>query len=181
MKVCGADVSRLPNLATLHMENNQLTHLPDSIGQCPSLTKLICSTNMLTSLPSSLQHLKKVQRLDFGNNVIKKVPAVIGRLRTLKEFNLRYNSLDKQFQAAADEGLSKFLTFLKREAEREEAEARERMRPIGTQVPRCHSAPSFSTTRHPDSASWRPAWSLNNSEPTVADRFTCGCAGWHVR
>jgi Leucine-rich repeat (LRR) protein len=128
------NISRLPLLQTLHLENNQLTALPEAVGHCPSLIKLICSTNLLQALPMTMNNLKKIQRLDFANNMIKKVPAVMGQLKALKEFNLRYNNLEPQFQAAADEGLSKFLTFLKQEEEREEAEARERMRPIGTQV-----------------------------------------------
>lgn len=54
----------------------------------------------------------------------------------------RYNPLEPTYQRAADEGLSKFLAFLKKEEAREDAEARERLRPIGTQVhlqSTCHS------------------------------------------
>jgi hypothetical protein len=141
-RVAHADnIHRLPHLATLQLENNQLEALPETISQCPALVKLSCSTNLLTCLPPSMCSMKKIQRLDFANNMIKRVPAVMGQLRTLKEFNLRYNNLDSVYQAAADEGLSKFLSFLKQEEERENAEARERMRPIGTQA-RLHFASS---------------------------------------
>ena len=58
----------------------------------------------------------------------------MGRLKNLKELNLRYNNLDALYQVASDEGLSKFLLFLKKEEEREDQEERERLRPIGTQV-----------------------------------------------
>lgn len=58
----------------------------------------------------------------------------MGHLKALKEFNLRYNPLESAYQQATDEGLSKFLAFLKKEEAREEAETRERLRPIGTQV-----------------------------------------------
>ena len=132
-------ISRLPELARLHLENNQLSALPESIGKCPALVKLNCSTNLLRALPATLAALRKIQRLDFANNMIRKVPAALGHLRALKELNLRYNSLAAAYQAASDEGLSRFLAFLKQEEEREEAEARERMRPIGTQVRRAVS------------------------------------------
>jgi Leucine-rich repeat (LRR) protein len=127
-------IFRLQHLTALQLENNQLESLPDSIAQCPALVKLACSTNVLTALPATMATMRKIQRLDFANNMIKRVPAVMGQMRTLKEFNLRYNNLDPAYQAAADEGLSKFLSFLKQEEERETAEARERMRPIGTQA-----------------------------------------------
>lgn len=79
-------------------------------------------------------NLKKIQRLDFANNLIHSVPPVMGHLKALKEFTLRYNPLESAYQQATDEGLSKFLAFLKKEEAREEAETRERLRPIGTQV-----------------------------------------------
>jgi hypothetical protein len=64
--------------------------------------------------------------------MLARVPAAIGQLKGLKELNVRYNCLDALYQAAADGGLSKFLAFLRKEEEREEAEARERNRSIGT-------------------------------------------------
>jgi Leucine-rich repeat (LRR) protein len=131
-------LDQLPNLTTLHLENNQLKALPESIGFCPSLVKLKCSTNLLRSLPHTMGNLKKVQRLDFANNLIHSVPPVMGHLKALKEFTLRYNPLDNAYQHATDEGLSKFLAFLKKEEAREEAETRERLRPIGTQVHHRH-------------------------------------------
>lgn len=127
-------ISRLPHLARLHLENNQLSILPEFIGRCPSLVKLNCSTNLLKGIPPALAELRKIQRLDFANNMIKKVPACLSHLKGLKEFNLRYNHLEPSYRVAADEGLSKFLAFLKQEEEREEAEAHERSRPIGAQV-----------------------------------------------
>jgi Leucine-rich repeat (LRR) protein len=123
-------------LISLNLENNQLCELPDSIGLCPSLVKFKCSTNLLRTIPSSMGNLRTVQRLDFANNLIIRAPPAMGNLKSLKEFNLRYNPLDKSHQVAADEGLSKYLAFLKKEEAREEAELRERLRPIGTQVSR---------------------------------------------
>ena len=99
---------------------------------------------LLQAIPPQFARLRKIQRLDFANNMIKRVPSVLGHLRGLKELNLRYNNLERAFQAAADEGLSKFLAFLRQEEEREQAEARERSRPIGTQA-RCLSALTFTT------------------------------------
>lgn len=140
MNVLDADqINELPYLHTLHLENNQLEVLPSSVGQCPAMLKFNASTNMLRALPASMGSMRKVQRLDFANNMIRRVPPCMGHLKNLKEFNLRYNPLEAAYQGAMDEGLSKFLHFLKKEEEREDQEERERLRPIGTQVPyTCH-------------------------------------------
>lgn len=46
----------------------------------------------------------------------------------------RYNALDDRYNAKVEEGLSKFLTFLREEEERERLEEIERLKPIGTKV-----------------------------------------------
>lgn len=45
-------------------------------------------------LPALQGNLKKVQRLDFSNNLLARIPPSMGHLKFLKEFGLRYNSLD---------------------------------------------------------------------------------------
>jgi hypothetical protein len=60
----------------------------------------------------------------------------MGHLKLLKEFNLRYNSLDERYSAKVDEGLSRLLAFLREEEERERLEEIERLKPIGTPVRR---------------------------------------------
>jgi len=45
--------------------------------------------------PAAVQgNLKKVQRLDCSNNLLARIPPSMGHLKFLKEFGLRYNSLD---------------------------------------------------------------------------------------
>ena len=77
------------------------------------------------------------------------MPPVMGHLKALKEFTLRYNPLESAYQQATDEGLSKFLAFLKKEEAREEAETRERLRPIGTQVGMLDPPASHESRTHP--------------------------------
>jgi Leucine-rich repeat (LRR) protein len=127
-------LDQLPHLTALHLDNNQLKTLPESIGFCQNLIKLKCSTNLLRNLPVTLGNLKKIQRLDFANNILHSVPPVMGHLQTLKEFTLRYNPLETSYRQASDEGIAKLLAFLKKEEAQEEVETRERLSPIGTQV-----------------------------------------------
>ncbi len=72
--------------------------------------------------------------IDCSNNLLAKVPPSMGHLKLLKEFNLRYNSLDERYSAKVDEGLSRLLAFLRDEEERERLEEIERLKPIGTPV-----------------------------------------------
>ena len=41
--------------------------------------------------------MKKVQRLDCSNNLLARIPPSMGHLKFLKEFGLRYNSLDDRW------------------------------------------------------------------------------------
>ncbi len=46
-------------------------------------------------------NFKKIQRIDVANNLLARVPPSMGHLKLLKEFNLRYNSLDDRCAADA--------------------------------------------------------------------------------
>ncbi|GLI65995.1 hypothetical protein VaNZ11_009689 [Volvox africanus] len=127
-------LAALPKLEVVQVENNRLEVLPDNLGELAAVIKMDLSTNNLRYLPNSLGQLKKVQRIDVGNNLLTKVPPSMGHLKTLKEFNLRYNNLDERYKAKVEEGLSKFLAFLREEEERERLEEIERLKPIGTPV-----------------------------------------------
>jgi len=63
-----------------------------------------------------------------------RVPPSMGHLKTIKELNLRYNNLDERYKNKIEEGLSRLLSFLREEAERERLEEIERLKPIGTAV-----------------------------------------------
>eukprot|EP00803_Ostreobium_quekettii_P006145 evm.model.scf_58.17 EVM.evm.TU.scf_58.17 scf_58:148652-165934(+) len=122
------------SLQMLQLENNRIEQLPENMGDMQSLIKLDLSTNSLRTLPQSMGRLKKIQRIDCANNLLVRVPPSMGDLKTLKELNLRYNNLDEQYRAKVEEGLSKFLAFLREEGERERLAEIERLKPIGTQV-----------------------------------------------
>ena len=49
----------------------------------------------------------------------------------------RYNNLDEAYRSKSEEGLSRFLAFLREEEERERLEEIERLKPIGIQVTCC--------------------------------------------
>lgn len=72
---------------------NQLSSLPDSIGQLTSLSQLWCSYNQLSSLPDSIGQLISLSRFDCSNNELSSLPDSIGQLKSLSLFNCRNNRL----------------------------------------------------------------------------------------
>lgn len=83
----------MPALTELIVDSNQLTLLPDFLGQAPVLTELSVSGNQLTSLPDSLGQAPALIKLYAGENQLISLPESLGNLQTLRVLNLRYNQL----------------------------------------------------------------------------------------
>ncbi|MCB1935827.1 MAG: hypothetical protein KDF59_07790 [Nitrosomonas sp.] len=57
----------------LYAGNNQLTILPETLGQLSQLTELKLENNRLITLPSSLSKLNKLKRLEVSDNLLGSV------------------------------------------------------------------------------------------------------------
>jgi Leucine-rich repeat (LRR) protein len=60
--------ARLEGAKTLHLNGNQLTALPESLGQLTNLRELYLSDNQLTALPESLGQLTNLRELYLPTN-----------------------------------------------------------------------------------------------------------------
>jgi Leucine-rich repeat (LRR) protein len=69
-------------------------HLAFTTGQLPCHRYFHSTSTTLNSVPDWQGNFKKVQRIDCANNLLARVPPSMGHLKNLKEFSLRYNSLD---------------------------------------------------------------------------------------
>ncbi len=85
--------SRFTKLLKLDFLNNQLTNLPESIGELASLQELTLTGNQLTSLPESIGQLINLKRLWLWDNQLNSLPESIGRLTSIEELWLRDNQL----------------------------------------------------------------------------------------
>ena len=65
------EIGQLINLKTILCFNNQLTDLPNEIGQLINLQKLDCSNNQLTNLPDEIKYLNKLIIFKTDNNNFK--------------------------------------------------------------------------------------------------------------
>jgi Leucine-rich repeat (LRR) protein len=83
----------LNHLRRLDLFNNQLTSLPESIGNLRELRKLELRFNQLTVLPPEIGNLRSLKELDLQNNQLTSLPAEIGNLRELRKLDLFRNRL----------------------------------------------------------------------------------------
>ncbi len=110
-------LGQLRNLRMLDLGHNQLSAIPETIGEIVGLSDyLYLHDNMLSSLPSSIGRLRKLRYLNISENAFSElpesvcaisglielrvtdnqltsIPDCIGQLSRLRELHLRNNSL----------------------------------------------------------------------------------------
>jgi Leucine-rich repeat (LRR) protein len=90
----GSDINLAINVTTLNLNDNQLTTLPDSIGNLTNLEKLILDNNQLTTLPNSIGNLTNLETLFLDNNQLTTtLPDSIENLTNLEDLYLDNNQL----------------------------------------------------------------------------------------
>ena len=90
------DLSRFKQLTHLYCNHNQLTYLPETLGNCSQLQSLECYDNQLTELPETLGNCSQLWCLDFHNNQLTWLPESLGEIEELtKDVELPYLSLAK--------------------------------------------------------------------------------------
>ena len=86
-------IGQLSQLQMLYLTGNQLTELPGVIGQLSQLQVLDLNSNKLTELPGVIGQLTQLQVLYLDNNQLTELPEVIGQLTQLQVLHLTGNQL----------------------------------------------------------------------------------------
>jgi hypothetical protein len=86
-------IQALKRLKILHLFNNPLTTLPESIGQLTSLMALTIGQNRLTALPESIGNLTSLKHLLAGDNQLTCLPKSMAHLQKMEELTLSRNQL----------------------------------------------------------------------------------------
>ena len=86
-------IGDLAQLKELDLGNNQLTSLPERIGDLAQLKELYLDNNQLTSLPERIGDLAQLKELDLSDNQLTSLPERIGDLAQLEELDLSNNQL----------------------------------------------------------------------------------------
>ncbi|XP_042767793.1 E3 ubiquitin-protein ligase LRSAM1 isoform X2 [Panthera leo] len=79
------DIGQLTALQVLNVERNQLTYLPRSIGNLIQLQTLNVKDNKLRELPDTVGELRSLRTLDISENEIQRLPQLLAHVRTLEE------------------------------------------------------------------------------------------------
>ncbi|XP_055756092.1 leucine-rich repeat-containing protein 28 isoform X1 [Salvelinus fontinalis] len=81
-------------LQRLYMKRNSLTTLPDNLAQkLPNLIELYLHSNNITCVPEAIGNLSRLQSLDLSDNALQVICPEIGRLRSLRHLRLANNQL----------------------------------------------------------------------------------------
>jgi hypothetical protein len=95
LTVLPEDIGNLTSLASLYMEWNYITILPESFSALTNLFNLVISNNLLTSLPEDFGNLTNLFFLDLGYNQISSIPESIGDIPNIMYFWIFNNQLSQ--------------------------------------------------------------------------------------
>ena len=96
------DIGQLTNLKQLYLEWNNLSIIPESFTQLISLENLAISNNWLTYLPSDFGDLSSLEFVDLGYNQLTEIPESIGELQNIEYLWLFNNQLSSVPESICD-------------------------------------------------------------------------------
>ncbi|KAJ8530048.1 hypothetical protein K7X08_036883 [Anisodus acutangulus] len=89
-------ISKLTQLVTLDLQNNNFYGPIPSLSSLPNLKNLVLRLNSFSgSVPPSLTSLKSLLSLDLSHNLISWLPNSMNELTSLRRLDLSYNKLTK--------------------------------------------------------------------------------------
>ncbi|XP_078282283.1 E3 ubiquitin-protein ligase LRSAM1 isoform X4 [Rhinoraja longicauda] len=87
------NIQDLSMLKILDLHDNQLSSLPEDMGQLTALQVLNVEQNHLKSVPNSLTTLAQLQTLNLKGNRIQKLPESLSGLKSLRTLDLSQNRI----------------------------------------------------------------------------------------
>ncbi|XP_040081113.1 E3 ubiquitin-protein ligase LRSAM1 isoform X2 [Oryx dammah] len=110
------DIGQLTALQVLNVERNQLACLPRSIGNLIQLQTLNVKDNRLKELPDTLGELRSLRTLDISENEIQRLPRMLAHVRTLETLSLNASSMVYPPQEVCSAGTEAIQQFLCKES-----------------------------------------------------------------
>ncbi|XP_058550037.1 E3 ubiquitin-protein ligase LRSAM1 isoform X4 [Neofelis nebulosa] len=110
------DIGQLTALQVLNVERNQLTYLPRSIGNLIQLQTLNVKDNKLRELPDTVGELRSLRTLDISENEIQRLPQLLAHVRTLETLSLDSSSMVYPPQEVCSAGTQAIQQFLCKES-----------------------------------------------------------------
>ena len=114
LKILGRlTVDQKNQLQTLNLKNNNLTILPETIGDFPALKGLHLNNTSLGKLPETIGNLSALKIFDLDNTPLEKLPDTVGNLSALTRLYLENTYLYELPPSIGNLSSLEFL-FLKR-------------------------------------------------------------------
>ncbi|XP_064435859.1 E3 ubiquitin-protein ligase LRSAM1 isoform X10 [Mirounga angustirostris] len=110
------DIGQLTALQVLNVERNQLTYLPRSIGNLIQLQTLNVKDNKLKELPDTLGELRSLRTLDISENEMRRLPQLLAHVRALETLSLDASSMVYPPQEVCSAGTRAIQQFLCKES-----------------------------------------------------------------
>ncbi|XP_072303575.1 uncharacterized protein lrrc69 [Eucyclogobius newberryi] len=96
LKEVPPNISMLPQLLVLLLNNNHICTLPEELLLLPHLTELNLGNNTFKEIPAVVSHLERLKKLYLYSNHISTVSSeVIGSLKNLCVLNLNHNHIQR--------------------------------------------------------------------------------------
>ena len=92
LPACIGNMGKL-SLTTMYMAHNNMTAIPDSIGDLTTLTYLSVSNNKVTVLPESVGSLIRLTTLRAVSNKLGSIPSAVGNLTAVRILDLADNQI----------------------------------------------------------------------------------------
>lgn len=88
-------LSLLPNLKNITIEDTSLTEIPKNIYQCKQLEELLIEKSKVKMISNDIEHLINLKKLKITHAQIKELPSTIGKLKALQHLNLSVNQIQR--------------------------------------------------------------------------------------
>ena len=103
-------------LEWLHLSNNSLSLLPDFVFQFSHLKTLFLYNIHLSSLSPKISNLNSIEYLRLGYNELTELPTSLAQLEHLKTLNLDDNPLNPELAEAYKQGVEGVKAYLRAKA-----------------------------------------------------------------
>lgn len=87
------EITKLKNLWSLGLIENEITSFPDNFGELSKLWELVMSGNKISNLPNSFKELN-IASIHLDRNLFTSYPEVLSEINSLKWFTLSWNKIE---------------------------------------------------------------------------------------
>ncbi len=87
-------LSKLPNLRSLWLRNNQISNLNKSVNDMSQLVNLYLENNQLEALPSDLSGLKSLKVLHLSFNAFQELPESLQTIPSVMRLHIDHCKID---------------------------------------------------------------------------------------